>query len=238
MNEVNSTKESSLSVLWVEDEPAFFTEIKEDICNQIDISFDFASTAAFALKKLTQKKYDVIIIDIYIPVGEADFGSSELKEMLKDHDGRSGIAFLKILNNDAFSKLAKVNNFPNTTIIVCSAYTTEALVRDREILDSENLILIPKSDIYYSSNILLDVFRKIIDNQQTNDTIIDSRSVVTQRKEEQVNSKVIYFPNMFSRLLHSYHKIWLGLHIAIKGTIDFFRTGSFSWYIRCFTRTY
>jgi signal transduction histidine kinase len=114
------------AILWVDDEPLFIKPFASRIEAELSVKIEFAANIAFAFEKIESKQFDVILIDIKIPVGSLGERHRSLEEHFESKDD-AGFGFLAIAADERrrmVSNLAEVSR-----IIICTSYSQNAFER-------------------------------------------------------------------------------------------------------------
>ena len=91
MNHHNSAKQQKTLSLYVEDDPVAFEVVKsflKDICD-----IDWATNSDDALKKISEKNYKLILMDIHLPKG---LSGLELTQILRKNPEYSGVPIIAV----------------------------------------------------------------------------------------------------------------------------------------------
>ena len=227
-NSKSEGKGKTVRVLWIDDEPIHLQSIADKIAKQLNVSFDFAGTAAFGLKKLVDNMYDAIIVDIFLPRGYNKLKSVEVDEILEKYGDRNGLGILEILTNGIFDDLAKKANFLEIPIIITSELLMSALMQNDSLSlhISENVMVVGKSDFFENPDALLDILQGIHDPHHLNEIEASGSSrAVHQRKIFRLEDHpIIQLPTMMTRILHDNHNMLLNVEDTIKKTLEYLAT--------------
>ena len=91
MNHHNSAKQQKTPSLYVEDDPVAFEVVKsflKDICD-----IDWATNSDDALKKISEKNYKLILMDIHLTKG---LSGLELTQILRKNPKYSGVPIIAV----------------------------------------------------------------------------------------------------------------------------------------------
>ena len=91
MNHHNSAKQQKTPSLYVEDDPVAFEVVKsflKDICD-----IDWATNSDDALKKISEKNYKLILMDIHLTKG---LSGLELTQILRKNPEYSGVPIIAV----------------------------------------------------------------------------------------------------------------------------------------------
>lgn len=219
----NTETTKSLQCLWVDDEPQYLAEIVKKVESKINVIFDYAQTISVALKKLSSKRYDVVLLDLVIISGRKPDVNELVALNIDKYHRHQGLALLKSLLTDASSITGgKISN--TIPIIVISSFLIDALSAEEKFsLDSEkNVSFIAKYDLYSEPDILVAPLRQI-----SNADILTKIKIESEKDIEFVRSKnfrvtqvTSQFPKMFSRILHAHHQGLRGLSTVVNDSIN------------------
>lgn len=131
-------------ILWVDDEPYTLVSVSSLLADQYNTKVTFASTISGACVKIDTQKYDIVIIDVYLPLGDLSNKHQKLlKAYLPDQNQRFGLSLIAALLN-SFKFTAKK---PAPDIVVLSGVdrqTIEATLGE----DANKIKVLEKSSFF------------------------------------------------------------------------------------------
>ena len=166
-------------ILWVDDDPRLLVNYKKIIELKIDYKIDFAQEISFAIEKINRTSYDLIILDIFIPVSTMK-NASGLGYLEKKYIGYPGLSLIDVIYDDAQTLLRR--NCKKIPIIICTGLSYELLLSDYSILNKNNISFFYKGNLSQTlmfvdtiNDVLGNGFKKI--PQQVEQTKINSKSL-------------------------------------------------------------
>ncbi len=211
-NDLHQT--TPIHILWVDDEPAQLLSTSDYLQSEGHLTIDFASTVAVALRKLADGVYDIIVVDVLLPVGELPPRRSALGNRLNLYGDRAGLGLLEILCDGTLDDSALASK-PSTLPIIVSSNVEDSLLQDYERLRKENVLVCSKSEFVFAPKVLLDLIGTCVDI-----------SVQPEEQPHHVPRKQDYHdpelqkddrvPSIITRLLHDHSSALLTITSAIK----------------------
>ena len=133
----------SKKILHLDEEIPLTNEVKENFeIRDSNISITSVHNFSEAVNELSKQKFDLILLDVIIPITDAD---SDFKEILVDHN-RTGIIFKNFVAQKILSK--EISNSPKICL-----YTARTNLSAQDVEGVDKVIYKPKGP--------LDVFKKI-----------------------------------------------------------------------------
>jgi len=144
-------------IIWIDDEPQFCRPFGDHLETSFATSVNYSSTIFNALEKLKVDNYDIIILDIYIPINKESLADEHVveKDLLR-FKYYPGLYLLTILKNKFTS-----HNFQNTKLILCSNIHSEFLYTEFRDVIPEQVNFLDKSKLDTTT-----IFDSILDKQK------------------------------------------------------------------------
>jgi len=145
-------------ILWIDDDRHRFNDIEYNFFKNINASIENSMTIEDAILKMELVKYDIIILDLILPIPDESFINSRFKNISKEfllmENCRQfcGITFIELIRNGKLRNIVR-DNIP---III---YSVEPEFSNH--IDDPNTYHICKSTFYYD-NPLLDVIKELV----------------------------------------------------------------------------
>ena len=142
-------------ILWIEDDLAPLRMIIDEISDKYNIKFDFSSTMALALRKLSSNDYDGLILDLTIPLGMLPPQLKKLEEMFDSHHQSAGFGLLNLYRALHQHKREILRELP--PILICSNHQQDEVAHFMNEFPTD-LQFISKRDIYFDKDRFLAKF--------------------------------------------------------------------------------
>ncbi len=120
MNHHNSTNQFKTHAIYIEDDPIAFEVVKSFLKNICDI--DWATNSDEALKKISEKSYELILMDIHLPRG---LSGIELTKLLRKKSEYSEIPIIAVT---AYAMKSEITEILNSG---CNEYISKPFTRKK-----------------------------------------------------------------------------------------------------------
>ncbi len=117
------------NILLIEDDP-FLIEIYTKRLQEIGISLEVASDGEQGLRKLTEKKFDLLILDIVLPKIDGWEIMEKIKDLRSDVKGLADLKIVVLSNLGQKEDVEKAINMGATKYLIKAHYTPSEVVEE------------------------------------------------------------------------------------------------------------
>lgn len=207
-------------LLWVDDEPQRLTHTADQLRDFIPgIEVEFASSISVALKKLAERTYHLLLLDIYnIPLGRRVDNVKGLRSQLTKENDRIGLAFCQTLRKGLLNELLKrdVSTIP---VIVTSGFPYRAMVSQDDPLDLTEVSFVSKADFIGNPSLLADLIVEATHVERVTDLDDKPSSPTTSTQDSSGLRRIVLG---LAQILHDNILELLAARSAVKNVLSFF----------------
>ncbi len=204
------------NILWVDDEPEYLLNYKEEIERQLGVCISFAQDIPMSIKKIDTNIFSLIILDLLLPLSNPK-NDEHINLLLKKYHNYTGIVLVEILKQNKrhyFKKEVKTD----IPIIICSSYDPKILADSYSVLRDNCIFYFNKDDLT-DINRFIELITELLDNKSI-PTPVPNSEKEDKNTEEIKRDEVLEF---YQKVRHDFLNYYSSINAIFDNTINYFR---------------